>query len=167
MLALSRKRLHCVQPRAMRVASKETDVQIITLEWPSAEPPGAAASLHRRRSRGRDAHIWCVRRHEGRTGRGSRRSVLHAPFGRRDHAVWQGARLRRGRRAHVQRRAVRRPDRRRESVAAGEGSHSLGRRVPSVDLRRQLPPAPARLGRASRHSSFSGPTAGRARTCSR
>src|SRR5690242_4088019 len=35
-------------------ALKETDVHIITLEWPSAEPPGTAASLHRGRSRGRD-----------------------------------------------------------------------------------------------------------------
>ena len=72
--------------------------------------------------------------------------VQHAPFGHRHDSVWQGARLRRGRRAHVQGRAVRRPDRRRESLAAREGSHSLGRRVPGVDLRRQLPPAAARLG---------------------
>ena len=32
-----------------------------------AEPPRAAASLYRGRSRGRDAHLWCVRRRQGGT----------------------------------------------------------------------------------------------------
>jgi hypothetical protein len=130
----------------MRVASRSPDVQIITLEWPSAEPPGPAASLHRGRSRRRAAHLWSVRQREGRIGRGSRGNMHYATFGDRHDPVWQGARLRRGRRAHFQGRAVRRPDRRRESLAAREGSHSLGRRVPGVDLRRQLPSAAARLG---------------------
>jgi hypothetical protein len=37
-----------------------------------------------------------------------------------DDAVWQGARLRRGRSADIQGRPLRRPDRRRKPVAAGE-----------------------------------------------
>ena len=72
--------------------------------------------------------------------------VQHASHGGRDHAVRQGARLRRGRRAHLQGRAVRRPDRRREPLAAGEAADAVGRRIPRADLRRQLSAAPARLG---------------------
>ena len=76
-------------------------------------------------------------------GRGGRdfdaRQVQHAANGRGEDAVRQGARIRRRRRADVQRRARRRLDRRRAPMAAGQAARALGWRIPGAHLRANCP----------------------------
>ena len=70
----------------------------------------------------------------------------------REHAVRQGARFSRWRGVHVQGHSLRPGHGRRESLASGQASQALERRVSRADLRRQLPAEPPSPGRPSSRS---------------
>ena len=161
---LSRKRLDCARPRAMR-STEDTNVQ-------SSRSNGPALNRRELLRLSTAAGVGAVMPTYGAfadTTRGpsvASGDVQHASFGRRDHAVRQRARLCRGRRVHVQGGAY---------GASTGGENRWLPAKPPTPWDGEYPAliyganCPQRLHDwvSDRHFSSSGRTAGRARTCSR